>query len=66
MSKQKRRQYSSEFKAKVALSALRNEQTIAELAARYEIHPTMINSWKRNLLEGAADIFGKGRLCCMN
>jgi transposase len=40
---------------------LKNEQTIAELAARYEIHPTMINTWKRNLLDGAADIFDKGQ-----
>lgn len=57
----KRKQYSPEFKAKVALAALKNEQTVAELAARYEIHPTMINTWKRNLLNGAADVFGKNR-----
>ena len=57
----KRKQYSPEFKAKVALAALKNEQTAAELAARYEIHPTMINNWKRTLLEGAADIFDKGQ-----
>lgn len=57
----KRKQYSPEFKAKVALAALKNEQTVAELAARYEIHPTMINNWKRSLLEGAADVFDKGQ-----
>lgn len=57
----KRRQYSPEFKAKVALATLRNEHTVAELAARYEIHPTMINNWKRNLLEGAADLFDKNQ-----
>ena len=56
----KRKQYSSEFKAKVALEALKNEETVAQLAARYEIHPTMIHTWKRNLLEGAADIFDNG------
>ncbi len=56
----KRKQYSSEFKAKVALEALKNEETVAQLAARYEVHPTMIHTWKRNLLEGAADIFDKG------
>jgi transposase len=56
----KRNRYSSEFKAKVALAALRNEETISELAARFGIHPTMINSWKRALLEGAAEIFNKG------
>ncbi len=53
----KRKQYSSEFKAKVALAALKNEETVAQLAARYEVHPTMIHTWKRNLLEGAANIF---------
>jgi len=56
----KRKQYSSEFKAKVALAALKNEETVAQLAARYEIHPTMIHTWKRSLLESAADIFDHG------
>jgi len=53
----KRKQYSAQFKAKVALEALRGEKTIAEIAAQYEIHPTMIHNWKRQLLEGASDIF---------
>lgn len=57
----KRKQYSPEFKAKVALAALRNEASIAELAARFEIHPTMIGSWKRELAEGAAELFDKGQ-----
>ncbi len=56
----KRKQYSPEFKAKVALAALKDEETVAQLASRYEVHPTMINTWKRNLLEGAANIFDKG------
>ncbi len=56
----KRKQYSPEFKSKVALAALRNEATVAELSARFGIHPTMIHNWKRALLDGAADIFGKG------
>ncbi len=42
-------------------SAIRNEETIAQLAAKYEIHPTMVNSWKKALLEGAADLFDKGQ-----
>ena len=57
----KRTQYTTEFKAKVALTALRNEETVSQLSARFGIHPTMINNWKRALLDGAADIFDKGQ-----
>ncbi|GAB6095721.1 IS3 family transposase [Desulfatiferula olefinivorans] len=57
----KRKQYSSEFKAKVAIAAIKNEETIAELAAKYQVHPTMINNWKKALLEGASDLFDKGQ-----
>jgi len=42
------------------LQALKNEETVAQLAARYEVHPTMIHTWKRNLFKGAANIFDKG------
>ena len=59
--KRKRKQYSPAFKAQVALAAIRNEATIAELAAKYEIHPTMIGNWKRELIEGAAELFEKGQ-----
>ena len=55
----KRKKYNSEFKAKVALAALKNEETTAELAQRFGVHPTMISTWKRSLLEGTADIFDK-------
>jgi len=58
--RRKRKQYSPEFKAKVALEAIKNEETIAQLAARYEVHPTVIHTWKRNLLDGASDLFAKG------
>jgi transposase len=54
-----RRIHSPQFKAKVALTALRNEETVAELSKRFGVHPTMINNWKKALLEGAAEIFGK-------
>ena len=57
----KRRKHSPEFKAKVALAALREEQTLSELSSRFGVHPTMINKWKRALLEGASDIFGKNK-----
>jgi transposase-like protein len=57
----KRTQYKPEFKAKVALTALRNEETVSQLSARFGIHPTMINNWERALLDGAADIFDKGQ-----
>ena len=56
----KRKQYSAQFKAKVALAAIRGEKTVAELASQYEVHPTMINNWKRQLLEGASDVFESG------
>ena len=57
----KRKRYNPEFKAKVALAALKNEETMSELAARFGVHPTMIAAWKRALLEGAADIFDKNQ-----
>lgn len=56
----KRKQYSSQFKAKVALEAIRGEKTVAELASQYEVHPTMINNWKRQVLEEASSLFEKG------
>ena len=56
-----RKQHRPEFKARVALEALKGEQTVAELASRFDIHPTMIHQWKKALLDGAADIFQRGR-----
>nr|WP_245513710.1 IS3 family transposase [Antarcticimicrobium luteum] len=56
----KRNQYAPEFKAKVALEALKGEQTVAELASRFGVHPTMIHTWKRALLEGASGVFERG------
>ncbi|MDC3348362.1 transposase, partial [Paracoccaceae bacterium] len=56
----KRKQHAPEFKAKVALEALKGEQTVAELASRFGVPPTMIHSWKKALLEGASGVFERG------
>lgn len=53
-----RRNHSPAFKARVALEALKGEKTVAELAAQYEVHPTQITSWKNELLQRAAEVFG--------
>ncbi|HQY75086.1 MAG TPA: IS3 family transposase [Rhodoferax sp.] len=53
-----RRSHSPAFKAKVALAALRDDKTMAQLCKEFELHPTQINDWKRQLLDGAADVFG--------
>jgi len=56
---QKRTKHSPEFKAKVALAAIKNEETVAELSKRFSIHPTMVSKWKKALLDGASEIFTK-------
>jgi len=57
MSKPKRNRYSAAFKAKVALEAIKGEQTLSELGSRYEVHPNMIATWKRKAVENMADVF---------
>ena len=58
--KQSRRKHGAAFKAKVAVAALRGDQTISELASRFEIHPTLIHTWKKQLVESAPQLFRSG------
>ena len=58
MSKRPRRNHSPAFKAKVALAAIRGEQTLVELSQQFDVHANQIKQWKDQLLEGATGIFG--------
>ncbi|WP_156511083.1 MULTISPECIES: transposase [Emticicia] len=57
MSKNKRRNFGAEFKAKIAIEAIKETQTLSELADNYELHPNQIREWKQLFLEGASQIF---------
>jgi putative transposase len=58
MSRRPRRNHSPAFKAKVALAAVKGEKTLAELAQQFDVHPNQITTWRTQLLEGAAGVFG--------
>jgi transposase len=58
--KRKRRTHSPEFKSKVALAAIQGDLTMAEMVKKFDVHANQITEWKRQLLDGAADVFGKG------
>jgi transposase-like protein len=60
MAKRPRRNHGAAFKAKVALEAIKGDQTLVELAERFEVHPNQIAEWKKLLMERASDVFDKG------
>ena len=55
-----RRTHTGAFKARVALAALREDKTLAQLSKEFELHPNQITEWKRQLDERAAEVFGSG------
>jgi transposase len=57
--KKKRRKFTGAFKAKVAIEALKERETLAELSKRFEVHPNMISKWKQEFLEKSAGVFDK-------
>jgi transposase-like protein len=54
-----RKSYDKEFKAKVAIEAMKGDKTIQEIATRYEVHPNLVTQWKKQLIELAAQLFEK-------
>jgi transposase len=56
----KRRRFTQDFKARVALAAARGDKTAAELASQFGVHANQVSTWKRRLLEGAAELFAEG------
>ena len=57
----KRRVFGATLRAKVALAAVRGDKTTAELAAKFDVHANQVSKWKKQLLEGAAELFADGR-----
>jgi transposase len=57
--KKNRRKFTSAFKAKVAIEALKERETLADLSVRYEVHPTMISKWKQEFIDLAVQVFDK-------
>jgi transposase len=60
MQRRTRRNHTPAFRAKVALAAVKGDRTLAQLAEQFDVHPNQITSWKAQLENGAADVFGPG------
>ena len=61
MTKRTRRNHGAAFKAKVAVEAVKGEQTLSELAQRFQVHPNQITTWKKQLLDRASEVFDKDK-----
>jgi transposase len=61
MARQKRQSYSATLKGKVAMEALREAHTVAEIASKHKIHPTLVTRWKGQAVAGLPDLFADGR-----
>ncbi len=59
--KRKRRNFSAEMKARIALEAIKNQRTIQEIASHYGVHPNQVTRWKRQAIEGLAQAFRDGQ-----
>ena len=58
MTRRKRRNHSPEFKAKVAIAAIKGDKTLAEMAQQFDVHPNQITDWKTQLMERSSAVFG--------
>ena len=58
-----RRRFGGEFKARVALEALRGDKTVQEIAAKHKVHPNQVSTWKRQAMDGLAKVFSNGTDC---
>jgi len=61
MTTRKRRQFTAEFKARVAIEAIKGQKTVQEIAAHYEVHPNMVTTWKRQALAELPQVFSDQR-----
>ena len=59
--RRKRRVFGAAFRAKVALAAAKGDKTLAELGTQFEVHPNQVSTWRKELLERAAELFEDGR-----